>query len=113
MPTPPINQNHVRQEMTGPVNFPEIQSAIAASEDRRVQRAQPRTPTSNMPYTNQTQIGTNTLSKCAVCCKVANFLCSGCQKVYYCTVQCQVSRGVADFCWSSFTILFSESSLVE
>jgi len=53
MPTPPLNQNHMRQEMTGPVNFPEIRSAIAASEDRRVQRAQPRTPTSNMPYTNQ------------------------------------------------------------
>jgi len=89
MPTPPINQNHVRQEMTGPVNFPEIRSAIAASEDRRVQRAQPRTPTSNIPYTNQTHLATNTLSKCAVCNKVANFLCSGCQKVYYCTVQCQ------------------------
>ena len=32
-----------------------------------------------------------TVTRCAVCLSPANFLCSGCQKVYYCTVKCQVN----------------------
>ena len=31
------------------------------------------------------------VTRCAVCHSPANFLCSGCQKVYYCTVKCQVT----------------------
>ena len=31
------------------------------------------------------------VTRCAVCLSPANFLCSGCQKVYYCTVKCQVN----------------------
>ena len=31
------------------------------------------------------------VTRCAVCHSPANFLCSGCQKVYYCTVKCQVN----------------------
>ena len=30
-------------------------------------------------------------TRCVVCHRNANFLCSGCQKLYYCTVKCQVS----------------------
>ena len=29
-------------------------------------------------------------TQCVVCHSLANFLCSGCQKIYYCTVKCQV-----------------------
>ena len=29
-------------------------------------------------------------TRCVVCHSLANFLCSGCQKIYYCTVKCQV-----------------------
>ena len=85
----PTNQN--RQEI--PVNnrnFPEIRNAIAASTDRRIPQPQVRTPTPTSPQSSQPREPASILSKCAVCSKVANFLCSGCQKVYYCTVQCQV-----------------------
>ena len=78
----------VQTNLERQTNFPDSYNAMAFSSDRRVLHPHMRTPT---PTTsNQRRDSANLLSKCAVCTKVANFLCSGCQKVYYCTVQCQV-----------------------
>jgi len=79
-----------RQDITAKKNFPEIRNAIAASTERRLSQPTVGTPTPTAPsQTAQLREPASVLSKCAVCTRVANFLCSGCQSVYYCTVQCQ------------------------
>ena len=44
-------------------------------------------PPSSSPASRRSPV----VTRCAVCHNPANFLCSGCQKVYYCTVKCQVT----------------------
>lgn len=88
---------YAQPDMTDSRNFPEIRNAIiAASADRRLS-SQPnlRTPTATAPTKRgrPRDAGPN-LSVCCVCSRLANFLCSGCQAVYYCTVQCQVLHTV-------------------
>ena len=74
-----VQHNQERQ-----TNVSEVQNTIPLSADRRVpQHHYMRTST-------QPREAASILSKCVVCSKVANFLCSGFQKVCYCTVQCQV-----------------------
>ena len=95
--TRPNTPNQQSQNRQGNIDFPEIQNALASSTVSPDLRANPcnispstQTRQNSIPQTDNPII----LSKCGVCSKVANFLCSGCQKVYYCTVQCQVrTRG--------------------
>jgi len=78
-----------RQDIAAKRNFPEIRNAIAASSERRLSQPNVRTPTPTGQSQTAPREPVSLLSKCAVCTRVANFLCSGCQTVYYCTVQCQ------------------------
>eukprot|EP00092_Neocalanus_flemingeri_P026361 GFUD01028577.1.p1 GENE.GFUD01028577.1~~GFUD01028577.1.p1 ORF type:complete len:1214 (+),score=381.50 GFUD01028577.1:175-3642(+) len=96
----PAQPNQTRQEIPGNLNFPEIRNAIAAAAataptDRNDQHMRNSAPIRHHP--DQQRQSPNVLSKCAVCTKVANFLCSGCQNVYYCTVQCQTSHWLSHY----------------
>ena len=95
LPTTP-HLNQPIQEIRRNINFPEIRNAIAAAIDRRDQEPNVKNVNTTQQQLSQQNQNTNLLSKCAVCYKVANFLCSGCEKVYYCTIQCQVST------WGNF-----------
>eukprot|EP00090_Calanus_glacialis_P002503 TRINITY_DN11877_c0_g1_i5.p1 TRINITY_DN11877_c0_g1~~TRINITY_DN11877_c0_g1_i5.p1 ORF type:complete len:540 (-),score=124.95 TRINITY_DN11877_c0_g1_i5:206-1780(-) len=83
MPNPTNQPHFVQHNQERQTNFSEMQNSIPPSAARRV--PQPH----YMRTSTQPREAASILSKCAVCSKVANFLCSGCQKVYYCTVQCQ------------------------
>eukprot|EP00092_Neocalanus_flemingeri_P018869 GFUD01020432.1.p1 GENE.GFUD01020432.1~~GFUD01020432.1.p1 ORF type:complete len:1159 (-),score=350.55 GFUD01020432.1:166-3561(-) len=96
----PAQPNQTRQEIPGNLNFPEIRNAIAAAAataptDRNDQHM--RNSALIRQHPDQQRQSPNVLSKCAVCTKVANFLCSGCQNVYYCTVQCQTSHWLSHY----------------
>ena len=110
-----------RQDIATNRNFPEIRNAIAASSERRLSQPNVRTPTPTGPSQTAPREPVSLLSKCAVCTRVANFLCSGCQAVYYCTVQCQVRyrRATIVNCQQSILSIlrnnsfFSEQALAE
>merc|ERR1712106_389477 len=86
-----------RQEIPAHRNFPEIRNAIAAFPDKSVPQTKAKTPTMTPSHATPPRDPASILSKCAVCTKVANFLCSGCQKVYYCTVQCQRNHWLSHY----------------
>merc|ERR1719318_1983374 len=89
LPITPNQQSRNTQENN---DFPEIQSALASptvSHDIRVNSSNIRPAAQRLQNSIPQADNPTILSKCGVCSKVANFLCSGCQRVYYCTVQCQ------------------------
>jgi len=89
--------NQPRQGSPANNNFPEIRNAIAATTDRREQQPPVRNAMQAQKSQTQQNKTSGTLSKCIVCYKVANFLCSGCQCVYYCTVQCQSNHWLSHY----------------
>eukprot|EP00092_Neocalanus_flemingeri_P004533 GFUD01004883.1.p1 GENE.GFUD01004883.1~~GFUD01004883.1.p1 ORF type:complete len:1386 (+),score=410.73 GFUD01004883.1:97-4254(+) len=93
----PAQPNQTRQEIPGNLSFPEIRNAIAAATDKRDLQSHMKNSAPIRQHPDQQRQSPNVLSKCAVCTKVANFLCSGCQNVYYCTVQCQTSHWLSHY----------------
>ena len=81
-------QTQARQAIPLNGNYPEMNPAVLASSDQQL--PQSFVLTSNIIPSTLSRKPASILSKCAVCEKKANFLCSGCQNMYYCTVQCQV-----------------------
>ena len=81
-------QTQARQAIPLNGNYPEMNPAVLASSDQQL--PQSFVLTSNIIPSTLSRKPASILSKCAECPKKAKFLCSGCQNMYYCTVQCQV-----------------------
>ena len=110
MPNSQNQPQFVHQDPKSHASFHRIQNVIAAASESR--NPQPHmitpTPTSQKSHPREP---TNILSKCAVCPKMANFLCSRCKNVCYCTVTCQV-RFVKRL-YISILFYFAEQSLAD
>ena len=98
-----VQQTQTRQEVPVHRHFPEIHRAIATSSSRQLPQTTVRT---TAPTPSKSRQPASILSKCVVCTKMANFLCSGCQKVYYCTVQCQVRMRGKEITFRFYTFIY-------
>ena len=92
MQSSPDWSQFVQQNLSRQSNFQREENALSSKT------AQHHTKSSNFAAPIQSREST-ILSKCTMCNRVANFLCSGCQGVYYCTVQCQVGFARNFFCF--------------
>ena len=66
------------------------------------QFVQPLNPHLGQPAGQEEDEPSPGMALCEVCAQQANFLCSGCQLVYYCTTDCQVRCAPIGFTSNSF-----------